>query len=202
MLTEILLCICAVVCLYLSYRYAVGRPEGFPPGEYARVRVCVLFLCRILIKWIISIILCAWILIAGPPRIPFFGSYLFMMLANAKYLHKGVLKFSKWYKSDIVGFHMGSFPVVAVHNVEGVREVLNRKEFDGRAQVFLGTMRTPSKEILGNFSLVNFILRLLRFFKIKCLSIANMVSFTYGQVITLSSQVSTDCRKALENSVL
>uniref|UniRef100_A0A034V211 Putative cytochrome P450 304a1 n=1 Tax=Bactrocera dorsalis TaxID=27457 RepID=A0A034V211_BACDO len=113
MLTEILLFICAVVCLCLSYRYAVGRPEGFPPG---------------------------------PPRIPFFGSYLFMMLANAKYLHKGVLKFSKWYKSDIVGFHVGPFPVVAVHNVEGVREVLNRKEFDGRAQVYLGEMRTPCKK--------------------------------------------------------
>ncbi|XP_039948484.1 probable cytochrome P450 304a1 [Bactrocera tryoni] len=118
MLTEILLCICAVVCLYLSYRYAVGRPEGFPPG---------------------------------PPRIPFFGSYLFMMLANAKYLHKGVLKFSKWYKSDIVGFHVGPFPVVAVHNVEGVREVLNRTEFDGRPQVYLGEIRTPCKKILGIF---------------------------------------------------
>ncbi|CAD6992780.1 unnamed protein product [Ceratitis capitata] len=118
MLIQILLCICAVICLYLSYRYAVGRPAGFPPG---------------------------------PPRIPLFGSYLFMMMANAKYLHKGVLKFSKWYKSDIVGFHMGSFPVVAVHNVEGVREVLNRREFDGRAQVYVGKMRTPSNEMLGIF---------------------------------------------------
>lgn len=34
MLTQILLCICAVICLYLSYRYAVGRPAGFPPGVY------------------------------------------------------------------------------------------------------------------------------------------------------------------------
>ncbi|XP_054747740.1 probable cytochrome P450 304a1 [Anastrepha obliqua] len=118
MLTEILLCICAVICLYLSYSYAVGRPEGFPPG---------------------------------PPRIPLFGSYLFMMLADMKYLHKGVLKFSKWYKSDIVGFHVGPFPVVAVHNAEGVKEILNRREFDGRAQVYLASMRAPSNEVLGIF---------------------------------------------------
>ncbi|XP_017464536.1 PREDICTED: probable cytochrome P450 304a1 [Rhagoletis zephyria] len=118
MLTEILLCISAVICLYFSYRYAVGRPEGFPPG---------------------------------PPRIPLFGSYLLMMLANAKYLHKGVLKFSKWYKSDIVGFHVGSLPVVAVHNAEGVKEVLNRKEFDGRCKLYIGAMRTPSHEFFGIF---------------------------------------------------
>nr|ARG41840.1 cytochrome P450 CYP304A1 [Bactrocera dorsalis] len=118
MLTEILLCICTVFSLYLSYRYAVGRPEGFPPG---------------------------------PPRIPLFGSYLFMMLANKKYLHKGVLKFTKWYKSDIVGFHVGSFPVVAVHNYEGVREVLNRREFDGRPEIFLAEMRAPKDELLGIF---------------------------------------------------
>uniref|UniRef100_W8BF24 Putative cytochrome P450 304a1 n=2 Tax=Ceratitis capitata TaxID=7213 RepID=W8BF24_CERCA len=118
MLTAILVFICAVICLYLSYRYAVGRPEGFPPG---------------------------------PPRIPFFGSYLFMMMANKKYLHKGVLKFSKWYKSDIVGFHIGNFPVVAVHSAEGVREILNRREFDGRPPIFLAAMRAPEDELLGIF---------------------------------------------------
>ncbi|XP_036324622.1 probable cytochrome P450 304a1 [Rhagoletis pomonella] len=118
MLTGILFCICAVICLYLSYRYAVSRPEGFPPG---------------------------------PPRLPLFGSYLFMMLANKKYLHKGVLKFSKWYKSDIVGFHVGPFPVVAVHSAEGVKEILNRREFDGRPPIFMGQMRAPEDELLGIF---------------------------------------------------
>ncbi|XP_067616610.1 probable cytochrome P450 304a1 [Eurosta solidaginis] len=119
MLTQVLLLICAVICLYISYRYAVGRPDGFPPG---------------------------------PPRIPIFGSYLFMMMLNAKYLHKSVLKFSKWYKSDILGFHVGSFPVVAVHNAEGVKELLNRQEFDGRPQVFVGKMRTSNiDEMYGIF---------------------------------------------------
>ncbi|XP_053946868.1 probable cytochrome P450 304a1 isoform X1 [Anastrepha ludens] len=118
MLTEILLSICAVISLYLCYRYAVSRPEGFPPG---------------------------------PPRIPLFGSYLFMMLADKKYLHKGVLKFTKWYKSDIVGFHVGPFPTVAVHNAQGVREILNRREFDGRVPIFLAQMRAPEDELLGIF---------------------------------------------------
>uniref|UniRef100_A0A1B0BLX1 Cytochrome P450 n=1 Tax=Glossina palpalis gambiensis TaxID=67801 RepID=A0A1B0BLX1_9MUSC len=88
---------------------------------------------------------------AGPPRIPLFGSYLFMMLSDFKFLHKGVLKFCKWYKSDIVGFHMGPFPVVAVHNADGVREVLTRSEFDGRPGIYVAQMRGPNDELLGIF---------------------------------------------------
>lgn len=86
---------------------------------------------------------------SGPPRLPLFGSYLFMMLSDFKFLHKGVLKFCKWYKSDIVGFHMGPFPIVAVHNAEGVREVLTRSEFDGRPGIYVAQMRGPNDELLG-----------------------------------------------------
>ncbi|XP_037952787.1 probable cytochrome P450 304a1 [Teleopsis dalmanni] len=120
-MSEILWFLSALFFLYLSYRYAVGRPAGFPPG---------------------------------PPRIPLFGSYLFMMMSNFKYLHKGVLKFSKWYKSDIIGFHVGSLPVIAVHNAEGIRQVLNNQSFDGRThirQTFLAEMREPDGNILGIF---------------------------------------------------
>ncbi|XP_067625773.1 probable cytochrome P450 304a1 [Eurosta solidaginis] len=87
----------------------------------------------------------------GPPRIPIFGSYLFMMMANKKYLHKGVLKFTKWYKSDVLGFHVGNFRIVAVHNPEGIREVLNRREFDGRPAIYLAATRAPHDELLGIF---------------------------------------------------
>ncbi|XP_075147802.1 putative cytochrome P450 304a1 [Haematobia irritans] len=87
----------------------------------------------------------------GIPRIPFFGSYLFMMMLDFRYLHKGVLKFSKWLKSDIVSLYMGPYPMVVVHNAETIKEVLNRKEFDGRPDLFVAKMRDPNYNIAGIF---------------------------------------------------
>ncbi|ALC45928.1 Cyp304a1, partial [Drosophila busckii] len=87
----------------------------------------------------------------GPPRIPIFGSYLFLLLLNYKYLHKAALTLSKWYKSDIVGLHLGNFPTVVVHCPEGVREILNNPSYDGRPQVFVAEMRDPGDCIRGIF---------------------------------------------------
>ncbi|XP_013101803.1 probable cytochrome P450 304a1 [Stomoxys calcitrans] len=85
------------------------------------------------------------------PRIPFFGSYLFMMMLNFKFLHKGVLKFSRWINSDIVSLHMGPYPMVILHNAEAIKEVLNRKEFDGRPDLFVAKIREPNLNIAGIF---------------------------------------------------
>ncbi|KAL9898144.1 putative cytochrome P450 304a1 [Glossina fuscipes fuscipes] len=85
----------------------------------------------------------------GPPRLPFFGSYLFMMLTNFKYSYKSVLKFSEWYKSDIVGFYMGSFPVVVIHNAEAIRQVLRDARYDGRVPAYLVLMRHPEEKLEG-----------------------------------------------------
>ncbi|EDW81725.2 uncharacterized protein Dwil_GK12215 [Drosophila willistoni] len=117
-LTELLFAICAIIFLYLAYRYVFFRPDGFPPG---------------------------------PPRIPIFGSYLFLMLINFKYLHKAALTFSKWYKSDIIGLYVGKFPVAVVHSGEGVREVLTNQAFDGRPALFVAAMRDPCYEVRGIF---------------------------------------------------
>ncbi|KAH8374703.1 hypothetical protein KR200_004194 [Drosophila serrata] len=87
----------------------------------------------------------------GPPRIPLFGSYLFMLMINFKYLHKAALTLSRWYKSDIIGLHVGSFQVAVVHNAEGVREILNNKVFDGRPGIFVAAMRDPGDDIRGIF---------------------------------------------------
>ncbi|XP_005183115.1 probable cytochrome P450 304a1 [Musca domestica] len=85
------------------------------------------------------------------PRIPFFGSYLFMMMVNFRYLHKAVFKFSKWIKSEIIGLHMGIYPMVVVHNPTTIREVLNRPEFDGRPALYVAKMREPNENIAGIF---------------------------------------------------
>ncbi|KAH8243800.1 hypothetical protein KR032_010219 [Drosophila birchii] len=87
----------------------------------------------------------------GPPRIPLFGSYLFMLMINFKYLHKAALTLSRWYKSDIIGLHVGPFQVAVVHCAEGVREILNNKVFDGRPGIFVAAMRDPGDDIRGIF---------------------------------------------------
>ncbi|XP_017868735.1 PREDICTED: probable cytochrome P450 304a1 [Drosophila arizonae] len=118
MLTVVLLTLVTLIFLYQLYKYAVARPEGFPPG---------------------------------PPRLPIFGSYLFMLLINRKYLHKAVLQLSKWYKSDIIGLYVGSFQIAVVHNGEAVREVLNNQLCDGRPVVYLSKIRDPEVCVRGIF---------------------------------------------------
>ncbi|XP_060649194.1 probable cytochrome P450 304a1 [Drosophila nasuta] len=87
----------------------------------------------------------------GPPRIPGFGSYLFLLLINYKYLHKAALTLSKWYKSDIIGLHVGKYPVAVIHNAEGVREILNNQAYDGRPALFVGQIRDPGEGVRGIF---------------------------------------------------
>ncbi|CAD7091023.1 unnamed protein product [Hermetia illucens] len=87
----------------------------------------------------------------GPPRIPFFGAYLFFLLVNFKSTHSAALLFSKWYKSKMLGFYLGSYPTVVVHSHEGVKEVLLRPEFDGRPDLFAGRLREPNFNRKGIF---------------------------------------------------
>ncbi|EDW14395.1 probable cytochrome P450 304a1 [Drosophila mojavensis] len=87
----------------------------------------------------------------GPPRLPFFGSYLFLLLINYKYLHKAALSLSKWYKSDIIGLYVGKYPVAVVHDGQTVREVLNNQVYDGRPGLFLSKMRDADDCVRGIF---------------------------------------------------
>ncbi|GAB0087451.1 Cytochrome P450 [Sergentomyia squamirostris] len=87
----------------------------------------------------------------GPPRIPIFGSYLFLLLINHKELHKAILLLSKWYKSKTISFYVGGFLVVACNDYEGAKEILNRSEFDGRPDIFMARMRDPDLYQRGIF---------------------------------------------------
>lgn len=83
---------------------------------------------------------------AGPPRIPLVGSYIFLLLINSAHLHKAALLLSKWYKSNIIGIFIGSVPTIISHDPEGVKEILNRQEFDGRPQIYAAKLREPINE--------------------------------------------------------
>ncbi|XP_055850309.1 probable cytochrome P450 304a1 [Episyrphus balteatus] len=87
----------------------------------------------------------------GPPRIPIFGSYLFLMLAGGKWLHKGALLLSKIYKSDVISLYIGDALTYVVHSPEGVKEILNNSAYDGRVDIFLARMRDPNHNKKGIF---------------------------------------------------
>ncbi|KAL5284034.1 hypothetical protein ACFFRR_006355 [Megaselia abdita] len=77
----------------------------------------------------------------GPPKIPVFGTYLFLMFLNYKFLHKASITFSKWYKSKIIGFYLGDAPTVVVHDEQAIKKVLNSQIFEGRPDGFVIRMR-------------------------------------------------------------
>ncbi|KAG7197683.1 hypothetical protein KM043_014445 [Ampulex compressa] len=75
----------------------------------------------------------------GIPRVPIFGSYLFLLWHNYEYPHKAVIYYANKLKSKIVSCYFGPYFVIIVNDYHGIKEVLGRPEFDGRlsdAQLF------------------------------------------------------------------
>lgn len=87
----------------------------------------------------------------GPPRIPIFGSYLFLLLLDHRHLHKAALRLCGWYKSKVIGFYVGNTPTVVANDLASVREVLFNPAYDGRPDIFLARMRDPDHEQRGIF---------------------------------------------------
>lgn len=72
-------------------------------------------------------------------------------MINKQHLHKAVLWLCKVYKTDILGFYVGSTPAIVCHNYEGVKSLLNNQDFDGRPDIFVSRMRDPHFQIRGIF---------------------------------------------------
>lgn len=87
----------------------------------------------------------------GPPRIPFIGSYLFLLLINHKEKHLAVNKLCEYYKSSVIGFYVGNFLTVVANDPKSVREMLFSQSFDGRMDSVLGRLREPNFNIRGIF---------------------------------------------------
>lgn len=67
----------------------------------------------------------------GPFRIPVFGSYLFLLLINFKYLHLAVEKLCKFFESSVIGFYTGDYLTVLATDQKSIREVFFNPDFDG-----------------------------------------------------------------------
>lgn len=72
-----------------------------------------------------------------------------MLLLDRNHLHRAVNRFCKFYKSTIIGFHLGEYPIVVINDSENVKKALNHRDFDGRPDVLLARMRHPNLELHG-----------------------------------------------------
>lgn len=87
----------------------------------------------------------------GPPRIPFVGSYLFLLLINYKNKHLAIDRLCKYYKSNVLGFYTGKVLTVVANDPKSVREMLFTQAFDGRMDILLGRLREPNYLTKGIF---------------------------------------------------
>lgn len=87
----------------------------------------------------------------GPPRIPIFGSYLFMLLLDRHHLQRAANFFAKWYKSNIIGLYLGTTPTIILNDTEKVKKALFVREFDGKPDLLIGRLRDPNFNLRGIF---------------------------------------------------
>lgn len=80
---------------------------------------------------------------------PWFGSYLFMLMLNPNHLHQAINRFCKFYRSTIIGFYLGEFPIVVVNDSKNVKKVLYHRDFDGRPDNLLARIRHPNLDLFG-----------------------------------------------------
>lgn len=89
------------------------------------------------------------IFISGPPKIPIFGSYFFLLAINYKHLHLATTTLAKWYGTKILGIYYGSSHVMVVHDLDTTKEVLNNPDLDGRPIFPIVEARDPFFRVFG-----------------------------------------------------
>lgn len=87
----------------------------------------------------------------GPPRLPFFDSYVVMLLVNYNHMHKAADALCKYYKTNILGLYLASTPTIIVNDEETVKKALLVREFDGKPKLKLAELRDPDFVIRGVF---------------------------------------------------
>lgn len=101
--------------------------------------------CAILIEMPNNVCLCH----KGPPRIPVFGSYLFLLMVNYSQIHKAISTLSKYYKTNVLGFYLGDTPTIVAKDTASVKEILLNQSFDGRSDMLITQVRDPERSPRG-----------------------------------------------------
>lgn len=81
--------------------------------------------------------------VLGPPKLLWFGSYIFMLMLNSKHLHLAIDKLCHFYQSNVIGFHLSCCPVIVVNDLRSVKDALYHRDFDGRPDILLTRLRHP-----------------------------------------------------------
>ncbi|XP_034936051.1 probable cytochrome P450 304a1 [Chelonus insularis] len=68
----------------------------------------------------------------GIIRLPIWGSYWLLLWGNYKFPHQTLNYYVKKYKSKVISGYLGEFFTIFVNDYQSVREVLTRREFEGR----------------------------------------------------------------------
>lgn len=88
----------------------------------------------------------------GPPKLPFIGSYPFILPLNYKHLHRATETLARWYRTPVLGFHYaGNVPAMTVHDTDTALEMLRNPDFDGRAIFDIIRARDPDFDAWGIF---------------------------------------------------
>lgn len=135
MISSILSLAFSGLLIYKIYQYMFYKPPNFPPGKAEIDTFCFQFVSSSST--------------AGPPRIPFLGSYPLLLMLNYKHIHKAIDVLCKYYKTDILGLYAASFPTIVANSERTVRECLNNHDIDGKPQLLLARMRDPEFQIRG-----------------------------------------------------
>ncbi|CAG2054735.1 unnamed protein product, partial [Timema podura] len=149
------------IVLYLFYKLSTARPENFPPVRCLDINAANRSLMHeravrrhSTIDWtakygviggmsnIIITMFCP-----GPPSLPIYGSYWFVLLCNYKKLHKGFHTLARWYNTKLLGLHLGPFPTVVACDYATVKEVFTRPQFNGKLDCFLSQERSMGKTL-------------------------------------------------------
>lgn len=77
---------------------------------------------------------------------PWFGSYIFMLLLDHKHLHFAVDRICEFYKTTVIGLHLGDVPVVVINDLENMKKSLYHRDLDGRPDIELTRLRHPEFE--------------------------------------------------------
>lgn len=88
----------------------------------------------------------------GPPRLPYLGSYPFMLLLNYRHMHRAIDWLCKYYETDVLGLYAAHFPTVVANTAATVKELLNNPDLDGKPQLLLARLRDPEFTVRGNSS--------------------------------------------------
>lgn len=73
-----------------------------------------------------------------------------MLLLNHKHLQFAVDRICAFYKTTLLGIHMGPYPTIVINDLKTLKKALNHRDFDGRPDFELTRLRHPSfKSDLG-----------------------------------------------------